>query len=160
MNKNMANKVIFLDIDGVLNCRITNDRLHGALGIDPDKLNRLKQIVEVTGATIVLISSWKDYWEREYKEQQDDFANYLDLRLKSENLQIYDKTEDKYWNRGEGILNWIKVHDVMSFIIVDDERFDYDNFEVLSKRLIETTEGADNGGLQDTHVKRAISLLK
>lgn len=46
------------------------------------------------------------------------------------------------------------------YSIIDDERFDYNDFDVLSERLIETTEGANDGGLQDSHVNRAIGLLK
>ena len=38
-------KLIFLDIDGVLNCAISKSRCFGCLGIDDDKVKRLKTIV-------------------------------------------------------------------------------------------------------------------
>jgi HAD domain in Swiss Army Knife RNA repair proteins len=51
-------KVLFLDIDGVLNCNTTRHRHHGLIGIDP----RLAQIVQnivraVPGLKVVLALS-------------------------------------------------------------------------------------------------------
>ena len=53
-------KVIFLDIDGVLNNEYSKTRApSGVIGIDGDKVKRLRKIVESTGAKLVLTSSWK-----------------------------------------------------------------------------------------------------
>lgn len=46
-------KVIFLDIDGVLNSK-------GTSTLDDTYISRLKEIVKATDAKIVLSSSWKD----------------------------------------------------------------------------------------------------
>ena len=151
--------VIFLDVDGVLNCRSTKERCNGYLGIDDDKVRRLRQIVDATGAAIVLSSTWKDNWERKRKELQDELANYLDQKLKNEGMEILDKTEDEYWDRGAGILKWIDTHSVDSFVILDDIQFDYEELGLLD-RFVETSVGASNGGLQEDHVKRAIEILE
>ena len=75
-------KIIFLDVDGVLNCKSTPDRCYGYIGIEDEKVNHLKRIVEETSAKIVLISSWKEYWKKNpYKSHQDCLANYLDKKL-------------------------------------------------------------------------------
>lgn len=37
-------KIIFLDIDGVLNCHNSKSDCNGRLGIDEDKVKRLKKI--------------------------------------------------------------------------------------------------------------------
>ena len=58
-------KVIFLDIDGVLNCQSSKSSCHGMVGIDNDKVKRLKEIVKATGAKMVLISTWKTDWQKE-----------------------------------------------------------------------------------------------
>ncbi len=64
-------KVIFLDIDGVLN----TDTRHDPEGcVDEDKVQCLKQIVDATGAQIVLSSSWR----RGFKE----YFDYLECRDK------------------------------------------------------------------------------
>ena len=151
-------KVILLDVDGVLNCKGTEARCGHYLGIDDDKVQHLRRIVEATGAVIVLVSTWKDYWEREHKEDQDPLANYLDRKLKTVGLRILDKTTDMDHDRGAGILRWMEGRPVEAFVILDDGLFDYAETGLLS-HLVETTEGADDGGLQEEHVQRAIAIL-
>ena len=48
-------KIIFLDIDGVLNTN--SDR-----NISDEKLIFLSELVPKTGAEIVLSSSWRNWW--------------------------------------------------------------------------------------------------
>ncbi len=154
-------KVIFLDVDGVLNCQSSKSRCadyRGIIGIDNDKVKRLRRIVETTKAKIVLCSSWKSRWERVYKEDQGELANYLDRKLKRERLHIIDKTKDNGCDRGDGIIKWVGEHNVESFIILDDDMFDYESLD-LASRVIKTSFYADNGGLQDEHVELAIALL-
>ena len=151
-------KAIFIDVDGVLNCRSTEARCGHYLGIDDDKVQRLRRIVDATGALIVLVSSWKDGWDREYKEDQDALANYLDRKLKAAGLRILDKTDDDYHDRGAGIMRWMEGRPVESFVILDDWLFDYREMGLLP-HLVETTEGADDGGLQEEHARRAIEIL-
>ena len=55
-------KVIFLDVDGVLNCHSTKDKCGDYIGIDDKKVALLKEIVDATGAIIILVSSWKEWW--------------------------------------------------------------------------------------------------
>ena len=53
-------KVVFLDIDGVLNDDTTPSRTKSRLiFVDREKLLRLKRIVAATGAKIVLSSTWR-----------------------------------------------------------------------------------------------------
>ena len=151
-------KVVFLDVDGVLNCRSSEARCGLWLGIDEDKTKRLRQIVDATGAAIVLTSTWKYDWKREHKENQDELANYLDRMLWNEGLRILDKTEDRWRDRGAGILRWMKGHPVEAFVILDDETFDYAELGLLDN-MVTTVEGADDGGLQTEHVQTAIAML-
>ena len=101
--------IIFLDIDGVLNSIDSEDHLGPYIGIDYSGVKLLREIVDKTGAEIVLVSSWKHRWHKT-KENQGILANYLDKRLAEENLKIIDKTKDNITNRGEGIYNWLSVH--------------------------------------------------
>ena len=48
-------KVVFLDIDGVLNTNFSKSTCAGFLGIDTAKVRLLKKIIEATDAKIVLI---------------------------------------------------------------------------------------------------------
>ena len=51
-------KIIFLDIDGVLNSE-TYDKNRTAGAIDPECAKRLNRIIKETNADIVISSSWK-----------------------------------------------------------------------------------------------------
>lgn len=154
-------KVVFLDIDGVLNTPSSKSRCGVYIGIDNDKVERLKQIVDKTKAEIVLISTWKMYWHKEenLKPFQDNIANYLDAKLSKFNLKTMDKTKDKYegqyLSRGEGILEYIYRNKVKNFIILDDCQFDYDSCN-LTDNFIKTNQ---NEGLTEQQVKTACGLL-
>ena len=71
-------KVIFLDVDGVLNsvedCRKSHWTMRapsGVFGISKTRIKLLKKIVNATDAKIVLVSSWKssyDFYIKNYKK--------------------------------------------------------------------------------------------
>ena len=156
-------KLIFLDIDGVLNGSSTKERIERYVGVDSNKLSLLKQILDATNAKIVLVSTWKEYWYKEpqRKKKQDFLANYLDKRMSEFNLKISDKTDNYYMvNRGEGIKEYIAnlKHlgiEVSNYIIIDDEIFDYLSTK-MTKKLVRTSF---KNGLQEKHVKKAIAML-
>jgi hypothetical protein len=52
-------KIIFLDIDGVLNCDNTRNPRKFPYVIDPRLLARLKRLLKATRAKVVLSSSWR-----------------------------------------------------------------------------------------------------
>lgn len=152
-------KVIFLDIDGVLNCVDTTVKCKAFVGIDEKYVARLKRIVEATGAQIVLSSSWKHDWEPVNKEAQNEFGAYIDRVLKKYSLVAIDKTyESDSERRGEGIIQWVGTHEVDSFIILDNEWFDFKELG-LQSRVIKTEFYDEHGGLTNDHVALAIELL-
>lgn len=151
-------KVIFLDVDGVLNCVSSKSKCGAFVGIDDKKVKRLRKIVEDTGAVIVLSSTWKDGWRKIEKEEQDIYADYLDRKLKREMLRIFDKTRDEGENRGEGILRWMKNREIEKFTILDDNDYDFAE-QGLSSYHIKTEFYNENGGLSDEHVALAIEKL-
>lgn len=151
-------KIIFLDIDGVLNCQTSKSNSGGVLGIDSKKVKLLRRIIDQTNTKIVLCSSWKTFWDHN-KDEQTEIANYLDRKLKRENLFILDKTDDKGYNRGEGIVNWLQDKTVEQWIVLDDEIFDdYDKYNVI-EHLVKTSFYSENGGLQEEHVQMAVEML-
>ena len=52
-------KIIFLDVDGVLNCATTKERVRDLLFVEDRKIQLLKELVDETGATIILSSTWR-----------------------------------------------------------------------------------------------------
>ena len=152
-------KIIFLDIDGVLNCSESKSECFGYTGIDNVRIKRLKRIIEETNAQIILISTWKENWFKESfnKCQQDELANYLDRKFKREHLSILDKTTDINGSRGKGILQALTKYNTDQFIILDDEIFDYEELNLLTN-LVKTEYL--NGGLTEEITNKTINLLK
>ncbi len=159
-NNEPSLKLIFLDVDGVLNCSSTKDTCGVYVGIEDKKVELLKQIVDTTKAKIVLASTWRYTWFKEdyLKSEQDDLANYLDDKLNKYGLSITDKIDDEAIGRGQGILEYVNNHNVKmdDFIVIDDEMFDYKETK-LTKNLIQTSY--DKGGLQLKHISKAINRL-
>ena len=159
-------KVIFLDIDGVLNCATSKSRciddVCGVIhGIDSDKVKRLAKIVEATGAQIVLSSDWKDGWGKYYTSQKPSHAKYLDNHLyKKGKLTIKDKTPNTHkgsWFRGSEIFAYLRTHqDIENYVILDDTFFDDFANKEIEEHLVLTNREV---GLTDGDVKNAIKIL-
>ena len=127
-------KIVFLDIDGVLNTPKTQEHCGIYLGIDDDKIKLLKQIIESTGAIIILVSTWSNGWfaNEKDKKYQDDLANYLDKKMLAYGLKISSslKSSTKCF-RGEQVterLELLKRNGVFvdSFVIIDNAKEEYD----------------------------------
>lgn len=72
-------RAIFLDIDGVLNCESMPNPRHFPYIVDQKLLARFHKLVEVSGAQVVLTSSWRVdpiglYAARYYKVPFDDIC--------------------------------------------------------------------------------------
>lgn len=133
----MKNKdfIVFLDVDGVLNAKSTVERTpDGYKGIADARVEILaKSIQKIGGSDIVLTSDWK-----EMKTTDDDYV-YLCSKLKKYNLSIAAHTNDKGYNRGEGILEYLKEHsEVKEYVILDDFMYDFSNYTSILEHLLIT----------------------
>lgn len=150
-------KTVFLDVDGVLNSIDSEDHIDGFIGLDYSGIKLLKEIVDATGAEIVLVSTWKLAWRKDNKSRQDSLAAYLDQRLAEEGLVITDKTGGGIAERGHGIVEWLSEHPTESWIVLDDEIFeDYEECGIMP-HLVKTS--FYDGGLKEKHVEMAIKML-
>ena len=151
-------KIIFLDVDGVLNFAATEARTaSGCLGIASSAVKNLRDIVKATGAYIVLTSTWKDEWDFDEDKCTED-GKYLVRKLKREGLHILDKTQDLINNRGQGIQEWLGRHKgVESWVVLDDDIFpDYESRGIMP-HLVKTSFGGD--GLNEKCAEEAIKIL-
>ncbi len=149
-------KIIFLDVDGVLNSIDSEDHFHCFIGLDYSGIKLLKEIVDATKAEIVLVSTWKLSWDKN-GSRPDSLGSYLDVRLAEEGLTIMDKTGGSMNERGHGIVDWLSEHPTDSWIVLDDEIFeDYEGCGILP-HLVKTD--FYDGGLKEKHVEMAINLL-
>jgi HAD domain in Swiss Army Knife RNA repair proteins len=103
-------KVIFLDIDGVLNCNRTPNPRKFPFIVDPILLRRLHRLLELTGAKVVLSSNWRY-----------DPAGMFSARHYG--VPFIDTTPDLPGEpRHNPIVEWMRRHsDVERFIVIDDE---------------------------------------
>lgn len=166
-------KIIFLDIDGVLNNEntfINNRNVYEATGtrlpdLEEKKIELLKKIVEATNAEIVLSSTWRYHWKKEFigDKNQGFLGKWLDEMFQKVGLTIFDKTPSINDDRGLEISTWLSNrNDVTNWIVIDDEIFsDFEKHGILP-RLIKTdfyNKNGKEGGLLEEHVEKAISLL-
>jgi len=148
----MTTKIIFLDIDGVLNTPLhslddtksipdfkpMDERCYG---LNSDLIKNLKHILDETGAKIVVSSSWRHFHDYAPYQNGVDWRNVLAERCgrKAEDLFLGDTPslvtskmdEDgvsEYTLRGKEILSWLKdnKHRLGSFryVVLDDETCD------------------------------------
>ena len=113
-------RVIFLDIDGVLNCKKTPNPRDLPYIIDSRLLRIFLRIVARTRAKVVLISDWRHdpaglfsarYWGIPYV----DIVPYLPKR-----------------SRGEQILLWLRKHPrVTRYVVIDDDDDQLDNLPLF-----------------------------
>ena len=143
-------KLIFLDIDGVLN------HVKGDAQIDTVCLRNLKRVVDATGAEIILISSWRLGWFKDDKSHQSDDANYLDSRLAEVGLSIMDKASILTGSRILAVVDWVMRTNASSWVILDDEALQYR--EEPFKDHVVATEYL-GGGLTEGLAGRVIGLL-
>ena len=154
-------KIIFLDIDGVLNDsdyfksnhetvkQMYRARKYNAddiefnvllemMNIDLKKVAILKEVTSITGAKIVITSSIK----------KKRYYQHFEARLISLGLPIIGTTVDETYNRGTGIKRYLLEHEVSEYVILDDSVFsDYD--EELLRHLVRTDFFM--GGLKEEH---------
>ena len=156
--------ILFLDVDGVLNCLSTRSRICECIGIDDEKISILKEIVTEHDFVIVLSSSWKENWHRAgQKDQQDEMADYLDEHLALYGLTISDKTEDTLggFYRGHGIIRWLDEHPGHGrWLVLDDECFADFKECGITKHQIRTSFDPNRGGLQKKHIRIARNIVK
>ena len=139
-------KVIFLDIDGVLNNARSNEESITFPCIDDVNLQHLKHIIDETNASIVLTSSWKEDYQ-----DNDAIRSFI-----NEKVPVFDTTDDNILNRGKGILEYLSAHrDVESLVILDDEAFDFEECGLMD-HWIKTSYGC---GLTEMDAERAIRIL-
>jgi hypothetical protein len=107
--------VLFLDVDGVLNCRGDYSRSTCNVDLIPDRtLKILKRIVDNTGAKIILSSSWRFGCSAAVRD-----------RLDTVGLSLHDMTTTETMNdprRGAEIDLWLRENSgVISVAILDDD---------------------------------------
>jgi hypothetical protein len=144
-------KVIFLDVDGVLNNDFTTTRTKsGAEFVDDYLIERLKKIVDATDATVIMSSSWR--YGRTCKAHFDDFVELIE-KLESHGVHVEDCTPTMNTaHKSVEIKQYLQDHPTIDrFVILDD-----DEMELYPEQHVETL---NRYGLTDENVAEAIEIL-
>ena len=155
-------KVIFLDVDGVLNSDVTVREtkevpiIDGLLTVADSLIEKLAMIVHTCNAKIVLSSTWRKFRYKKYDDNHVNFYDLLEMKLKNYAVEIYDVTEISLDNnRAAEIQNWLNSHkNIESFVILDDEIH-----KVIPPFLKEAIAIDGYYGLTDKDVNDAINIL-
>ena len=168
----MKRKILFLDIDGVLNTErhheycykngIDNSDDYGYL-FDAVAVKNLARIVNETGADIVISSSWKysglstllDMWSerglpgRVIDITPDNISNEMLLHADLDNMELLSC-------KGYEIREWLTAHgkNVCSYAILDDEQ------EMLPEQQNHFVQTNPTVGITEDDAEKAIAILK
>jgi len=163
-------RVIFLDCDGVLNSHKffstskddqSIDGLNfGEAQLDPQALALLDNLIEQTGAQIVISSSWRHIWDWQ------EIAKMFEKRgMENWDFVIGQTITSNQDNRGAEVMAWLdtgrerqvvddKHEAVTAWVILDDtDEFDstqHNNFVRTNPKV----------GLTAADVQKAIQILK
>lgn len=136
-------KVIFLDIDGVLNCSTTTSRIGVHPFVDDNKLELLHDIVVSTGAKIVLSSSWRFGAFNTATPSERMFLMELLQAFRNHGLEMWHSvtpaSAEGCLHRGKEILKWLENNSgVEKWVAVDDVADDLEG--VMDRAVITTWE--------------------
>lgn len=156
-------KYIFLDVDGPINTN-RNIRIQHALGkstcsyyieLPRKKILNIKEIVNNTGAKIVVSSSWRLGFEGIKPS-----SAYLNLERQLNKYHVFLEGWTPYHDDGRGVEISLWLNDfeqingyIPDYIIIDDDDFDIQQHK---GRIIKTSA---EFGLCEEHIRKAIYLL-
>ena len=148
-------KIIFLDIDGVLNHEEWYDKVVTSKikpinqDLDPSSIGKINRIISLTDAKIVLSSSWR-------VDSNCSTTLYKSGLFKD---SIIDKTpyirHDENHMRGFEIQKWLDEtgYKISSYVIIDDDK---DMLDSQMNNFIQTSRWT---GITDEDVDNCIKIL-
>lgn len=151
-------KIIFLDVDGVLNNDETEEKTpSGFVGVSEDLIERLGRIVREQKAEVVLSSSWRLSDENPTESEKTDYL-YLEEKLASVGVAISGSTPNvRASRRGQEIREYLdSLEEDVGWVVLDDIFFpDFESFGITERLVI--TDGEE--GLTDDDAAAAAEIL-
>ncbi|TLG72731.1 HAD domain-containing protein [Culicoidibacter larvae] len=138
-------RILFLDVDGVLNSHDYLGRSEALAEGDPykyierDKLAILQELVYGYDFKVVLHSTWKNLFD-ERLVPVNKLGKALLQALADFDIVLFDKTLTVDYERQLEIVAWLKAHATLpieNYIIIDDAKIDW---QELRPHVIQTNE--------------------
>ena len=151
----MIDKVLFLDIDGVLNGH-EKHLYNNYCKLKESCFINLNKIIKETRCKIIISSAWR-YIILDGEMTLRGFKYMLFTHGLCHDAEIIGctKRDDDIFLRDDQILDYVKEHGIKNYIVLDDNPMDMDASK-LNNRLIKTDEKV---GLTEIEVEKAIKLL-
>ena len=164
----MSKKLLFLDIDGVLNSwhYFKNNKtlidkseskkdfkINKWTHLDPDAIKRLNRLVDLSGVEVIISSTWRLLFSLEEINKM--------LAFRGATFQASNRTPEGYYRgmssrtcRGDEIKEFIDnfSEPVDAFVILDDDN----DMDGVSSQLVQTSM---NNGIQDYHIDLCLDKL-
>lgn len=162
--------VLFLDVDGVLNCKKTFNTSSNT-NIDEEKVKILSDICIENDLKVVISSSWK--LSIEYDYIGNSLYNLLEI-LEDNSIEVVGFTPNipnpyrcygqEMW-KDYDIECYLYEHpEVLTFCIIDDDmEGDLENMKDYLVKTYYSIDDSGNGGILKSHdndIKKALSLSK
>ena len=149
--------LIFCDVDGVLNnhhTRITTS--DGWCFVEDHLVARLKKLIDLSGARLVLSSTWREGWNQEDESKNDISFTELRNKFKEFGIEIFDRTGDMRQHRWQSIKEYferLREDPIEHYVILDD----YDDMGEYMDHLVLTSAST---GLTEEDIQDALEILK
>lgn len=164
----MSKKLLFLDIDGVLNSwhYFKNNKTlidssesekdfkkNKWTHLDPDAIKRVNRLVNLSGVEVIISSTWRLLFSVEEINKM--------LAFRGATFQATNRTPEGYYRgmssrpcRGDEIKEFIDnfPEPVDAFVILDDDN----DMDGVSSQLVQTSM---NNGIQDYHIDLCLDKL-
>lgn len=180
-------KIIFLDVDGVLNWSGTEDRVGPFIGLCSERIERFNRIIDAhPDAKVVISSTWRQGMVSVYEGMHKDPKALPELLakrgLKGEVIS-FTPWRFSHVGRGEEIRMWIEGWETESgeplktFVVLDDSTEGMSGYayapygepmqevrDLRPNHVVTHWSGDPNcdgeeGGLLDRHIEQAIRVL-
>lgn len=151
-------KVVFLDIDGVMNHKgyFRRSDIHALQEFCPQTVENLKHILKTCNAKIVLSSTWRKIFKTTRRLKKELFCHYgLDRYIVGLTPVFEERDRYFYSERGKEIRWYMNYHGIKEsdMVILDDD----DDMGDLMHRLVRTS--FYEGGLTKEKADEVIRLL-
>lgn len=152
-------KVVFIDIDGVLNNHKCWNVLKSAWGepmpaIDRVCVKRLNRLLRYSGAVLVMSSSWRHGSDASFDRLTDWLQQHAGLVGRF--VGRTDSGQGCAWTRGNQIVQWVEQHpEITDWVALDDDLLDSTLGDIQSHAIQTSAET----GLRDVDVEKALRIL-
>jgi len=149
-------RVLFLDVDGVLNSRDDFDPDKAWPPLNQAALSRLRHVVKKSGCYVVLSSTWRKRQEHvDLLKAAGGFPSpHDDWRTIEQPFIVTNGIIRGVAMRGNEIAEWLSRHpEVERYAIVDDDG------DMLPEQLPFFVQTSFETGLTDAHAERLIAIL-